>query len=781
MSSIGIVVACGSAVTPDDPSPADASTADGSTFDGTTFDGTTTGDGGPSFGNDGGPTACVRGEACTGDGVCVADGVCCAKERACGANCCASGSACSFGACVVPGKACVDAADCAATEMCEYALGDADAGTTPVDAGSACTGTRTVRSGRCIPRPPRCAGGEPEGTCLQKCEVRPTTGAFTPVLKHSWGQADAGSTKDSVMMSPIVVQLDDDNCDGRVDERDIPEILFTTFTAGQYRSKGNLHAISIVDRNDGQGARVVEKWTTPTITDENVRPSAQLAGGNIDGVPGNEIVGCISNDDESNGRARAFRADGSVLWTSVALTCATPAIADLDGDGKPEVVVNDAVLDGKTGVVKFTLSGASEVTVADLDGDGSQELVSTSAVWNAQGMRVANALANDVTGGALPVGRYVGLGDLDKDGKPEILVAHTAIHALSVWQFDTTMPSGVRVVRRTVDINGSLAPELCPDASAGRSSGGGPVTVADFDGDGTADVALAGGVGYVVFDGKKLMNPAVPGPDTVMWTRQTQDCSSAATGSSIFDFDGDGRAEVVYSDEQYLRIMRGSDGAELFKVCNTTGTLIEYPLVADVDNDGQADLVVVSNSYSRITCPDDGSKQSGVRVFGDMAGKWVRTRRVWNQHGYHVTNVEEDGTIPKRELQNWKVPRLNNYRQNVQPQGEFSAPDLVVTAQAACDGSGRLSAIVRNVGEAAVAAPVAVGFYGASGTKIGSTATTRLLYPAESETVFVPANAAAGATFTAVVDDGMPAHPWKECRVDNNRSAPASVGCATPR
>ena len=164
--------------------------------------------------------------------------------------------------------------------------------------------------------------------------------------------------------------------------------------------------------------------------------------------------------------------------------------------------------------------------------------------------------------------------------------------------------------------------------------------------------------------------------------KETQDCSSAVTGSSIFDFDGDGEAEVVYSDEVRFRIYEGKSGQELFSICNTTGTLLEFPVVADVDNDGQADIIVVSNAYSGLTC--DGQKNSGIRIFGSKGGNFVKTRRVWNQHGYTVTNIEEDGTVPRVPKQNWKVSGLNNFRQNKQPEGEFNAPDMVVSARILC-------------------------------------------------------------------------------------------------
>src|SRR6185436_596112 len=117
----------------------------------------------------------------------------------------------------------------------------------------------------------------------------------------------------------------------------------------------------------------------------------------------------------------------------------------------------------------------------------------------------------------------------------------------------------------------------------------------------------------------------------LIWQQPTHDCSSAATGSSVFDFNGDNKAEAVYSDEKYLRVYDGATGNVLWQTCNTTGTLIEYPVVADVDNDGQADIVVASNAYA-YDC--EGTKQSGIRVIQSQSKSWVRTRRVWNQHTY---------------------------------------------------------------------------------------------------------------------------------------------------
>jgi len=277
-----------------------------------------------------------------------------------------------------------------------------------------------------------------------------------------------------------------------------------------------------------------------------------------------------------------------------------------------------------------------------------------------------------------------------------------------------------------------------------------------------------------------------------MCIRQTLDGSWASTGSAVFDFDGDGRAEVIYADEYKIHVYAGADGTVLFETCNTDATLFEYPVVADVDNDGQADLVVVSNShYPTFNC-DDGSRTTGVRIFGDKNGNWVRTRRVWNEHAYHVTNIAEDGTIPKIEAPNYKDSRLNNFRQNVQPSGEFFAPDLVASVFPLCSGAYSLAARVRNIGEASVPAGVNIGIYAgdpAAGGKAlpGSPlVTSKSLYPAESEDLILPVpNPPPGVLdgsvkLYVVVDDQSPPHAWHECHIENNVASGYGV-CDGPK
>ncbi|MFW5739961.1 MAG: hemolysin, partial [Myxococcota bacterium] len=214
------------------------------------------------------------------------------------------------------------------------------------------------------------------------------------------------------------------------------------------------------------------------------------------------------------------------------------------------------------------------------------------------------------------------------------------------------------------------------------------------------------------------------------------------------------------------------------------GTILELPVVADVDNDGQADIVVASNARY-FSC--NGTKTSGIRVLGSKNGGWVRTRGVWNQHAYHVTNVNEDGSIPAGELANWKQPGLNNFRQNKQPGQEFAAADLVVTLEPQCTESYGVVATVRNLGEAPVPAGATVTLYeGAvgAGTELGTESTTLPLFPAQAERlVFDLGTSAPGlqaGTTTASASVVSPAGVT-ECRPGNNDAPDTKVACEVPR
>ena len=639
---------------------------------------------------------------------------CDAQQSVCGSVCCSAEELCHKDLCVALGPECAPLAPCAAGYFCDDSLA------------------------RCVP-------------VAKRCEYRPPAADFAPKVAWEWTGSAVLPTYNQVMMTPAVANLTDDNGDGKADRNDIPDIVFNTFSGGNYTTDGVLRVIS----GDGSGEHL-------TISDPALRtqPGTQIALADIDNDGLVEIVACASG-----GGTLAFKRDGTLKWRAET-ACYAPALADLDGDGNPEVIVTGGVLAGPSGTLLWaTSAGCSPHPIAaDLDDDGKSEVICGRVVYRHDG----KVMWNDT---ARPHGAPA-IADLDGDGKAEVVVVSSGEHSLRAYHADGTLYWG------PVDVNQghATAGDKCDGC------GGGPLTIADFDGDGRPEIAAAAGWGYVIFE-----HDGSP-----KWFQPTQDLSSRATGSAVFDFEGDGKAEVVYNDELKLRIYQGEAGTELFSHCNTSGTLQEYPLIVDVNNDDHAEIIVVNNNYAFKQCDDGSPSHTGIRVFADAKSNWVRTRRIWNQHGYHVTNIDEDGRVPRVAKQNWKDPTLNNYRQNVQSTGLFHAPDLLGDAGAvSCDNAFDVAVVVHNEGAAKVVVGTPVSLYAEFGGQtrlLGTELTKTTLYPGQQETLrfqlATPTDLKGKdvALFAVVDDDGTATATsgrHNECDEDNNRVDLGSVKCRT--
>jgi hypothetical protein len=392
------------------------------------------------------------------------------------------------------------------------------------------------------------------------------------------------------------------------------------------------------------------------------------------------------------------------------LTAVQPAIADLDKDGKAEVVVGRVVLNGADGTKLWkgtaglgTNSFFGPIgSAADLDLDGQLEVFAGNSMYSAAGETLwSYDYGSDGSGcnaQGYPCDGFNATGNFDDDDFGELAVIR-------------------RGVLYILEHSGELLARIVLPGDNCSYNEGGPPTVADFDGDEFPEVGVAGADFYVVFDLEccaalpqctevKADAPQCAGPG-IRWQVPNFDCSSRVTGSSVFDFEGDGQAEVIYNDEQLFRIFRGTDGEILFEEGNLSHTRLEYPLVADTDNDGNAEIVIVENGKS-------GYDHIPIQIWGDAQNRWVPTRRIWNQHTYHITNITEVGLLPEGgEEPNWLV--YNNYRQNLPDFEPFLAPDLQVEMLAPenenCGSSVTLKAKVCNLGELWVPPGVSVLFF----------------------------------------------------------------------
>ena len=699
----------------------------------------------------------------------------------CGAQeelCCTGSDACLFEACTATWGACQDNYDCAIDEFCE------------------------LSQGLCVK-----AADDPN-----QCVYIPPVGEFSPAQEWIWSASDFVSASDQVMMTPVVINTTDDNGDGRIDEEDTPDVVFATFTGSNYNGTGVIRVVS-----GDSGAEIAHS----NAANFSARSDLGAADVDGDGIP-EIVVGSANNTSPMLLYFLNVVEDGSgghnlIIKDSIAQPSSyesvgigtTAAFADLEGDGSVEVITQFGITNSD-----FTQRCVNGnwwfAEPADLNGDGIMEIVSNGQIYDNQ----CNLLATGVGGrGAVA--------DLLPDAGADDLVPEL------VWVQSGYVDGTVNIVNVTIDDEGNWHQEIvsetliplnydriqvqspglsCTTSSTNKlcNTGGGPVTVADFDGDGQPEIGLAARWYYIVIESD----------GTILWAdSQTKDFSSAVTGSSVFDFEGDGAAEVVYNDEHLLRVYKGSgsqadadgdgyhDAEVIFSVGNPSGTLFEYPLIVDVDNDGNAEIVVAANNY---TFPGE----KGIRVFGDPLDNWVRTRRIWNQHTYHVTNINEDGSVPVVETMNWLSPGLNNYRQNVQPGGLFNAPNLVAGElsfnHSTCPGGIELLVEVSNQGSLGVPAGLWVSFYAIDlpapnpTALLGRVQLPQALAPGEStvlsfiwnyDALLLPASTpttlTAPLTVTAKVDDpedgvGGENGVHNECVESDNISAAALIAECPP-
>jgi MYXO-CTERM domain-containing protein len=449
----------------------------------------------------------------------------------------------------------------------------------------------------------------PSAAADEACVRTKEVGTFSPTVKWSWRSNATHAGYDDVMMTPVIGNLTDDNSDGVIDGSDTADVLFTAAKGSAYGLAGVLVSL--------RGSDGALQWSLTSVTSGtstySLLADAAIALGDLDadGKPDIVTLGIASGGGT---RLLALEADGTVKWVATPTTSnayAGPAIADLDGDGYGEVIYYDAVYE-YNGTKRFDITASLFPFALNWDSDDALEVVSSGKVYEPTG-----TLITTIGSGNLAPG------DFDLDGQPDLVVKNASV--LAVYKH-----SGAALWSIT-----------SPWGSCGVVP-----TVADFDGDGIPDVAMAGNTSYKVFDGET---------GAVLWSKAIVDSSSCVTGSSVFDFDGDGAAEVVYADERVFYVLDGATGAvEYSNSSHASGTLFEYPLVADVDGDGASDIIIPSNDYTA------SGDWTGITVLSDST--WQPSRSVWNQHAYSITNINDDLSLPYPTTDNWDIH--NDYRCN---------------------------------------------------------------------------------------------------------------------
>ncbi|HJL20294.1 MAG TPA: hypothetical protein RMH99_31800 [Sandaracinaceae bacterium LLY-WYZ-13_1] len=592
------------------------------------------------------------------------------------------------------------------------------------------------------------------------CRIEPEIFPFDdPVLEARWpddGSVTEHMSSTHVCSSPVVI--DPDPSDGLAD----PVVAFPSYATLRGEERG-----------------ILRIWNPREGTTISYPPAGELG---VLEATGNVAAGDIDGDGYAEFLAQgvysgtyAVNHDGTLLWDSPFPTArdrgerwertigTAVTLADLEGDGTVEVIVGRNVLEGMTGERRFvgdsmtTTRGTNHFLgaiscAADLDGDGQQEAIAGRTAFRPDGTVLWNQ--EEMADGLCAVADMMS----DNPGPEVVVVSRGYLYVLSGANGDI-------LYSRFIEGPSSLTGPV-----------GGAPTVADFDGDGRPEIGVAHGARYGVYDldCERAGRPRGCAAEGLLWAFETGDESSSGTGSSVFDFNGDGRAEVVYNDQYFFRVLDGSTGRALFEHRNSSRTRTENPVIVDADSDGDAEIVFSANAEAGFI--REFWTDQGVEIWGDARGRWVGARRIWNQHAYHITNVNEDGSIPSPETDSWTV--LNAYRQNLREGGDvLVVPDLWGgrgSYECLGDGRARLSIEVANYGLERVGAGVVVGFYRgrpSAGERVGEATTTRPLEPeGDSEVVTFDVTLEGEVVdYWAVLDDPEDGEgAVLECRESNN-------------
>jgi len=431
-------------------------------------------------------------------------------------------------------------------------------------------------------------------------------GNISVLLGKGDGSFPAAINYGSGGQTPYSVAVADVNGDGKPDvvvANQCASSDCTNGTVGVLFGKGNSTFGRVVSYESG-GYQA--SWVAVADVSGDGRPDLLVANQ------------CASSNNCANGTIGVLlqNADGSfqtaVSYPSGGYYAYSLGVSDVNGDGKPDLVVanqcatNSSCANGIVGVLlgngdgtfqpalAFSSGGkfAFSVAIADVNGDGKPDLLIANeyaSTANQSTGTVAVLLGNGdgtfqpaVTYGS--GGQYfytVAIADVNGDGRPDLLLANQcAIGGCTGGTLGVLLGNG----------DGTFQPAVI--SSIPQASGGQQLAIADFDGNGTLDVASGAGNFLLLGNGDGTFQPAlILGAD--------------GPGIAVGDFNLDGKPDLAVGGVTIL--------------LNISSATTRTPTTTTLSSSPNPSIVDQTVNFVATVVAQNGGSPSGTVTFKDGA------------------------------------------------------------------------------------------------------------------------------------------------------------------